>query len=278
MTTAQITGYSVPRLLAEATSDLSETYELVYVDRGDGLEDEAVNELLSGDMEAFYERFWEWESDSQYSGAEYIEGDVVNTVLGRWARADDEFDPDVIRDLWQGSEAQETLRESIRERDNSDWVADLARNTSAVLCRIRATDEDFDVSFGADEPQTAEDLCKLVKLPADERNLKAAQSIIDNAQTYGVLYYLVAVDVLDIARAPEGASIVFSDPHVLLSNPYAGDGHEEQLFGKVTVPIKDVKTDEGQFGYSWNNIAGVYTSAYREDYEVIVQVREVAVE
>jgi hypothetical protein len=274
MTTQTKQGYSVPRLLDEATEDLDETYQLVYVDYRDQLDSKAIDAMLSGDTEEFFSLFSDWESEQQWSGAEYHEKDLVDTILHRWARADNEFDPDVLRDLWEGSEAQDSLREEIRARDSSDWVRDLARNTPAVLFRIRASDDDFDCNWADDDPQTAEELCAWVKLPADERNVKAAQSIIDNAQTFGVLYFLVTVDVLDLVRAPEGASIEFTDPHVLLSNPYAGDGHEEQLFGKVTVPVSEVKTDAGQFGYSWMEIAGVYVSAYASEYRVVAPVPE----
>jgi hypothetical protein len=274
MTSTDVKGYSIQRLLDEATEDLSADYELVYVDRSDQLDSRGIDALLSGDLESFYDMHSEWESEQQWSGAEYHEKDLVDTVLGRWARADDEFDPDVLRDLWEGSGAQDSLREEIRARDSSDWVRELARNTPAVLFRIRVSDDDFDCDWSSDEPGTPVELLRMARLPETAENLSAAQEIIDNAQTYGVVYYLVALSLDGLVNAPEGATVEIDAVHLLLSNPYAGNGHEAAMAGSVSVPLADLRTDAGQFGYSWMEIAGVYVSAYASEYRVVAPVPE----
>lgn len=271
---------SMERLAAEIEADLRPTYELVYVDYRDQLTDSQLAALVRGDMETVWEETSEWESDQQWTSAYDIADEMAKDILDRWEREADDIDPDedwddvaesidTLRNDWPSSDERQSVLESIMERDNSDWLTQLAAHTSGVLLRIRLGEDDFDAEWNADpEPDPAE-LVNLVGVDPSPENVAAAQSIIDNAQTYGTVYLLATVnpsDLLNIDR--ETDSLTFTDPHILLSNAYAGNGHEEQMTGEVTVPAADLRTDKDAFGYSWNEIAGVYTSAYATEMRV----------
>jgi hypothetical protein len=277
-------NYNLTSLMEAVEARLEPSYELTWIDYRDRLSDDQVAMLVRGDWDALFESTEDWEADQRYESARTILNDLADEIVDGWEREASEVTEEEdwdnvqdtireVRDSWDASDAFEDLRFVIYERDSSEPIRDLAHNTPAVLLRIPLADDPELV-----DDTSPEDLLTSIGLPVTPENIGNAGDIIANAGDWGLPFVLVAVDPVifyDIPRDTEGVTLTIKDPHLLLSNPYAGDGWEEGLKGEITVPLADVHTDEDAPGYSWQNIAGVYVSAYEG--EVVVNVPAEAV-
>ncbi len=117
--------------LENALARLDAKYELSYVSYDDSLTDEQVAMIVRGDYDAAYESICEYESDSRWEGVKYVIEDTF-TSEERAAITPDDMDE---------------VRYAIEERDESDLLGGLIRNTSDPLLRIIAIEEDDCFSF-----------------------------------------------------------------------------------------------------------------------------------
>jgi len=139
-TVARVSGASTPVAAAQVAEDTetraildaaiekvkaSNGYELTYVDYRSSLADnkEGMNAFLSGDGDALNEHVFEgWDDgDNRYEGVKMAANDVLREHGYDW----DDLEPD----------EQDELREAIEEKDTSDPLKDLLRNTPAQLVK-----------------------------------------------------------------------------------------------------------------------------------------------
>lgn len=271
-----MTNYRDIRALArEVENDMPGEVTLVYVDRGDELTKEQVDALVRGDIDTVTESVWDWEGEAQWIGAcDTVDG-LAKDVVSRWEREDD-ADYSELMDEWQSSPERDSALDTIRERDESDVIGDLARNTGRVLLRmpIDGMDEDSGLSF---TEVTAEDFLLRLGFTETENNVKLAREVIANASPeFSVVmgYALAAVDVSDVYALPfdSDAEVVIRNPHIYFGSPFSGSGWADGPFdGTVTYKRGELRTDRDAFGYGWEEITGGVTlSAY--DAEITVKV------
>ena len=236
----------------DAIARLDESYDLVYVDYRDQLTDEQVTFLVKGDTEALYDSLDEWFSEAEYLGAE--------------AAMHDAFDDDELDCL--GQTGVQTIRETIMERDTSDWLSALIRQTPDPLLRVCVIDEDDAFAF---ESVNAREVLDKVGLSHSDHNVAAVeQALAECSPEYSVLlgYWVFSADLTALSKLEEDQVVRVANPHLYLGNPMAGSGFvtEPVLHGVVAIPRSELRTDDDAFGYSIASIyGGVRTSEYHSE-------------
>lgn len=241
---------------------LETTYDLIYVHYDDRLNDEQVGYILEGDYESLWESTWDWESDAQHEGAQYVLDEIYRDIHRDHAEEYRElFDADVCDDYRDAHE--EDLYLTIRERDNGDWFKQLAGQTPALLCRVMLSEQ---------EDWTEESILSTLGYTPHAENVHAARVMMENAGVgyYGLnLYATFTVEVADMLDLADDDVIELESPYILLFDSWNGAGFDAKLDGTVKVKRSDIRTDKQLGGYGWDDTAGVVTSAYTVDYRIL---------
>lgn len=231
--------------------------ELVYVAYDDKLMDEQIDKLVAGDVEGLDQDMDEWVSESRFHSTCTIIDELLKDLS-------DEWDEDAL-DEWRSSEDMDEVRFAIEERDTSEPLKELARNSGQVMLRVLLKDEDDSYSY--QEIEEAEVL-REIGLPASEKNLETMAEIIANASpefSVCMVSALASVDVsdlYDLLWMNDPAVLEITNPGIWLGNPFAGSGWADQLEGTILVKREDLRTDKGAFGYGWQDVACCYADAF----------------
>lgn len=137
------------------------TLDLAYVEYDDRLTDEQIQAYLSTGTTT--DEFYDWLSDIRYDGLEAVAKEIASEL-------EDEFPDDVIVD-----EVTENFCELAFYRDTSDAFAQLARQTT----RVNATFLLAGLPEELDRPETPDELLSVLGLAVTDRNLTAAQAVLD---------------------------------------------------------------------------------------------------
>lgn len=137
------------------------TLDLVYVEYDDRLSDDQIQAYLStGDTSGEFDI---WVTDTRYAGLEDVAKEIASEL-------EDEFPDDDI-----AGEITDNFYELAYDLDTSDAFAQLARQTS----RVNATFLLMDLPKELDRPETPEELLSALGLTETDRNLTAAQAVLD---------------------------------------------------------------------------------------------------
>lgn len=273
-----ITKWTVKALTRQCLAELDEKYYLVYIDRGDELGRDQVAALARGDFETLWESITDWEGEARHRSASESVNDLVEGIAQRWERTFDVDSADLVAE-WESTDDDERLREVIYDRDQSDVIGDLARNTSRVLMRTVVKGED-DCWYGGAWPNlTPTDVITGLRdaaepgtvLKRNKHNVDVVRSVLNeafhtNAYLMGMLVYAVdPTELHDLGGNAEYVDIV--NPYLYLGNYYMGDGwcSDKPLQGVFRVKREDVRTDRDAPGYGWDEVAGVVTSYYEAE-------------
>jgi hypothetical protein len=262
-------------ILATCLANLSERYTLLYIDQGDRLSTDQCDALARQDWSALDDSFMEWESDAKTTGAESVAEDVVRDALRDVVADEDGFvSPSALDDAlseFRYTNEWDTLREVIYERDDSNALRDLARNTPAILMRSLVVHEDDAWSFS--DPTPADIVSGFLSqlesgsvFPINEHNERVIRDTLvevtpESSVVLGMIVYAVdPVDLVDITST----HVDVVNPYLYLGNPFAGTGFvsEEPLDATFRFERDDLRTDRDSFGYSWTEIAGPVVSAF----------------
>lgn len=251
-------------------SDRKYGFDLYFVEHDDQLMDEQVEALVGGRVDTVYDDVVEAFSDPHYiTTMEEVES-VVKEVIAVFARDDEDLDED---DAWwefRDSPQCDEVRFAVEDRDESDPVKDLANRTTDPLVQWvpeHAISLDVD-----DEEESAAEVSRAlseVGLPCSQHNVEAMYSAMGNCFGPTEVRVLFTVDLSELLDHSV-TEVRLKDPILLLLNPYEGSGMDTaNMRGKITVPRDEIRLDSA-LGYgSWDNIAGVVTSAYTVDAEYV---------
>lgn len=234
--------------LYDATvAELKERYDLVYIDYRDELSDEDVQNLLNGEVDKVEERLEEYTSENRHRGAEY----EVEQLL-----------TDEQRELLEEHDLLYDLQDEIKDRDESDPIRDMLRNTPQKLMTVDLDHEVPDYTLREDDEfeQILADIAEAagIELAA---NRDALAEMVGNASYGGRLMVIWYGD----AEAAIGATkATWTDPSLLVYNGWNGSGFDGEVKGSVTRDLKagDIVLDSTRGRYSWEQIAGVHRPAY----------------
>ncbi|MEU0214051.1 hypothetical protein ABZ281_02640 [Streptomyces sp. NPDC006265] len=244
--------------LAEAAAELvisrlDEKYSLVYVDRGDCLTDEQIGKMFAGEEEVLDS---EWESENRWHG----ENAVLDNLLDEDAR-----------DFLAEHDALERVRAAISERDESDPLGDLMRETGSKLFRYRL-DAEAEADPWRFSDEKVEDAARTLGSAAGLDfldNAGALRELVAHASYGGGLYVLWRGDVKPVYDAvckirwndpaPE-ITVQWTDPELLVLDTWNGAGHSVRVRGTVRLPFApdrlSLDVARSGHGYSWTDTVG----------------------
>ena len=258
-------------LAAEVEKRLEKGYELVYVDYNDQLSTEQVAALARNDMEGlFTSRFEDFESESRHMSAMEISMEVAKEVIRDWEAEHDEDLGEVLDD-WEASDERDDIIDTIKDRDTSNPLKELAHRTGRVLMRSIIVHEDD--AWSRQQVKPTEVINAYVECAEEgtvfkrnKHNLQLVRGILnecspEHSTLLGMIVY--AVDVGDLYDLPNCEYVDIINPHLYLGNPFMGDGFcDGPIDGIIRVKREDMRTDRDAFGYGWDEVAGVVTSYY----------------
>ncbi|MFF4699876.1 hypothetical protein [Streptomyces chattanoogensis] len=240
-------------------SRLDEKYELVYIDRGDCLTDEQIQKLFAGEEEVLDS---DWVSENRWHG--------TNAVLGSLMDKD-------ARDFLAEHDALEQVREAIEERDQSDPLGDLMRETGPKLFRYRldAEAEADPWRFSDEQTDAAARVLGTAAGVDCKQNRDALRELVAHASYGGGLYVLWRGDIKPVYEAvckvrwndpaPE-INVQWTDPELLVLDGLNGSGHSVRVRGTVRLAFNPdrlfIDAARGPAGYSWTDVVG---NGYRPD-------------
>lgn len=247
-----------------------EKFDLIFVDRDDKLSDSDMGLYLAGEFSELDESIWESYADHRY---DHLEEDMRKA-----------FEEAGIDESELNDEQRDAMREVISDKDTSDPLPDLLRNSGDKLMRVSIATPEPGYQSGHTEGVGEARVARISELLTDKGmdvTSPEAQEAIGELVDNGPWDWHEAVDLDVIYYADPRESTVwngdageacsrdlsFTDPHVLLIDRMNGSGHEVKIPGTVKVtatPDKPVRLDAAKDnGYGWDDVAGVYHSGYR---------------
>lgn len=235
-------------LVQRAIDALPEKTDLIYVDYNDQLTEQQVRFHLAGDDESLWESLSNFESESTHQA-----------VLSYLNEALD--DPDEVEAVRDDDEAWERFRDECIDRDESDALRDLIRNTPAPMVKYDLDHVVEPNSWSMDDDEITEEMRGIAQAAGIdfEGNRKALRSLVVEASYGGSLHVLHRSDLADLHGAKRA---VFTDPFLLVHDTLNGSGDMEEVKGEVTVEIGEdtLRLDAGRMSWS-DDIAGIVHSA-----------------
>lgn len=255
-----MTGISLDEL-AQAAADLvvsrlQETYDLVCVERGDGLTGEQIQNFLAGERDVLDE---EWESEGRWSG--------MNAVLDNLLERD-------ARDFLDEHDALEKVGDALQERDQSDPLSDLMRQTGPQLFRYRldAEVEGDPCSFSDEQlTTTAHALAQAAGIDFWDNAVALRELAASACPAGGGVYVLWRGEVKPLYEAvctvrwrdpAPAVTVTWSDPELLVLDQWNGSGHTVRVRGPVRLAFDadrlSLDAARSPHGCSWTDVTGGY--------------------
>lgn len=244
--------------------------ELSYVAYDDHLRDEQIDAYLAHDWETIHESIEEWESDQRWDNTRAIIDELLQGIDSEFFANFDDLDPD---------DADE-MRYAVEDKDTSDPIRDLVRNTPNQLFRATIARPGrnwyifHDGEYAKAQAWVAGQLygAGVPLLPAAriaDNVLRECGDWIHDGHTLDVIWY---GDIETLAKAEAGDRLEFTDPHIVLLDRMNGSGYDTRLDFDITVTLDEERMphlDRTGWGYGWDAVAGVYAPAYATDVRVI---------
>lgn len=246
MTQATPQTPTVESIKADIIAGLDETYDLIYVDYRDHLTPDQVSAIVRNDSEALNDSIWEWQSESASLGARSAALEAANDYE-RAHSVPEDFD---ISDM-----AFE-IEETIRNRDSSNPVKELASRTEDALLRVEVISEDDDLTGW--KPMPSATYLTKAGLPVTDKNLATMTSLIAETPSEVHMGYVVfTASVTDLlATMGTEVSLTVENPEIVLGNPFTG-GYWNATFEGVRAIGRDrLRTDKSAFGWSVDETYG----------------------
>lgn len=250
-------------MVDDITAHMDKSYDLIYVDYRDTISDAELFEIIEqGEYLDHVDRWYEEQRDTYLD--EIIRGLLM---LHRVRHASPEqleegFDEDDDDDLEVSSDVREALIEAVCERDTSDPLDQLLRNTGNVLWRYR-------INFGdTDDPIH---FLTSVGLPLSLHNISVARVVLtcdeSNEEAFVIWYGDCRGPVMSALNQAWGNdeapdTITFTNPELVFLD--GGSGDTARFEGTITLPFDrdNLTPDKGSPICGWDEIADVCKPYY----------------
>ncbi|MET4144129.1 hypothetical protein [Arthrobacter sp. UYCo732] len=268
---------------------------LRFVDYDDRLTQEQMSMILAGQWVDAENDVDDNFADNAYEEATTTARTEIDEAVeeGRFDREWDDLDPD----------EQDEARRAVEERDDSDPIKDLLRNTPDQLLRTSlgrpaerlseprwSSGHRLDDGGFAARHSAVSGLLKDSGMDVDSPEVRDAIDELVNEGPYDwhegvqldVLWYGGIDDAVPTPRTEspetEGRKVLdFAKPHVLLIDKWNGSGHDVVVPAAMKRTLTRVGYDEEEApqtgrayldsdagGYGWDSVAGVYKPAYKD--------------
>lgn len=248
--------------------------DLVHVEHDDRLTSEQAAAVVSGDWdEVDNDDFTEWMAEATVGAAREIIKETAGDILRRMitdGTLDEDEDPDVIADVFEWTTEWDEVRFWLEDHDPSDPLRTLAQRTPDPLVQwVPESTIELDVEDEEGSAQEVTVALDEVGLSCSQHNVEAMYAAMAECHGPTEVRVLFTADLSELLD-PSVTEVRLKDPTLLLLNPYDGSGMDTaNMRGTITVPRNEIRLDSA-LGYgSWDNIAGVVTSAYTVDTEYV---------
>ena len=245
------TTQSLTDLTAELIAKLPRNTSLYYADYRDNLDEKHHDAIVlecteQNSLTPLYEQSFEWDLwEQESSSIDYI--------------IDDTYDEDERDMIAQSDGLRDAIVEAIRDRDTSDYVRDIVRNTGN-----RPFFYSLGVAIEGDDMRGQ--LHKALKRHKIVMSEALQHELADNAYyggMLGILYYCDSFAHI-IKDGKEARTVSFDDPHIAIIDNYNGSGHDVQLKGE-TITLKWSRENVASARYYAGDVCGLYLPAYECD-------------
>lgn len=264
-----VTPAEASSAIIQKLRDRDVTYDLYWVDRDSELRAGLKAAVLSGDTDALEPMYEDW--------ADYRSDQIDAAVNG------------ILEDegIERGILDEDALADFVVNRDESDLLAGLLRNTPDQLMRTRL-DTVGESSLYSGHPDDAQKKREAkiarvlarngLEITSDEQR-EAIEELVANGPfdwhdgvSLEVIYYddLASSSVLDLKDwSKKSRDLAFKDPHVLLIDRINGSGFDVTIPGTLKTQITPdrpaILDEDPDHGYSWDDVCGLHKPAYRTE-------------
>ena len=204
---------------------MDKRYTLHYVDYRDSLDShlDVVQKAIRGNPDALYEAVDEWFLDDYYAQDE-VKQELKKALM-------EQFDLEEPAADAVMEEYQEQIQETMWDRDDSNVLRDLLRNTRDPVVFYETEIDIGDYTSDLDE--RVKDVKRAFKIRLKDATWdKEIEEMCANASYGGQLVVYFTPDVEDLI-ATEGRTVRFTSPSVAVINVYNGSGWHCHLNGAV---------------------------------------------
>lgn len=238
-------------MLEIATDAIPNSTRLTYIDYQDHLDDEQVELLVEGGNIFEDSDLGDFIAEQSTAEAYNYAEEALDVLRGRFE--DDEESLEWIDD--NELDLEEYLRDEALDRDNSDPVADLARNTPDVTLMVPVIGED-DTEWGSN--RKASQLVAALG-SREESHYRTARELMAEAPTdLGMAYIAFKASVSDFVGGNPGGTVEVTDPVVIYGNPFTGGVWDAQFKGLTyRIDASEIMLD-GSWGPTLDDVYGGY--------------------
>lgn len=218
-------------ILHDLMGRLPRQVQAVEIGRGDDLTQGQVNDLIEhGHLLDVDDHFGQWLSDATHEGATRYVEDVVESF-----KMDHADNPTVLEALEMYIDDHNLdldVYDAVCDRDESNPVMDLARETYDTLVSVPAIDEDHADLIEGDGAAAA---LEHMGVPATPENVALMEELWANVPSHmGMAWWLFQVPVTDLIDPAEGDTFTVTGPTLIMGNPFTG-GVWDMHFPDVTI-------------------------------------------
>lgn len=229
--------------------DLDKSYNLVYIDRNDYLEDsKKIEKIIQDGNNHSLDENWDWQSDAQYESIRYI----IDELFNKYGEISEED--------------QEEIKDYLLDHDESYPNDDLIKNTPSQYFFYSLGIEDSGMEQEGGQPD--EDRIKNISKRLRSKNpelKKAIKSIVNNSGYGGNVVILFEDDIDNLLC--EGDIIEFGPKtEICIMDRMNGSGHSEAIGTtlKIRFDRKNLHSDDGYSGYSFTKDVCGMTKGFME--------------
>lgn len=242
---------------------LDKSYELVYVDYRESLDeylDKIGEAIRKQDWSPLDELTWEWFDESRWDSVQYIQKELVDTVSKEFEISEEDAHELIFEKY------EEEIRYAIEERDSSDPIADLLRNTqNPVMFYDLGLEVNFDIPFGTPEElkECLKEIKKSLKIKLSEKKYDADLILMIEQGYSGKLVVYFNADIQDMMKLHDKTHVTFKNPMVAIINTWQGSGDHTDLPGhEFTIPFAPENffmDKEIKYSYTYE-VCGMYSN------------------
>lgn len=238
---------------------LDNRYELIYIDYRDNFDDdpEGIQKAIQAQDEFLLEEnlYENWLMDAQDESIDYIFKELKKTISNDFELEEEEAE-DIIETYW------EDLRQEIQERDISNPIHDLLRNTDDPVCFYDTGIELFEGYDEADLKNAIRLVKKTLKIKTKKYDTRIS-IMLQQASYGGLLVVYFRKDAEELMNIGEANTITFKNPMIAVIDMVNGSGDHTDLEGhQFSLPFtpKNIFVDK-TFKYSYTfSVCGMYSN------------------
>lgn len=240
------------KYLGQIIDSLDDSYDLIYIDYRDELDDEQVQMLVEGDEAAFWDSTEGWRSESQWDGADYV-----------WEThtfPDPETCEKCGEYLAEPEDFKDEIKCAIMERDSGSWVDELICRTSYKwFLAIPTGGDTYAIDHSRYYPSDAEEAYQVAREQLDEVGVEYTDEMIQELVQFAdycmLPMFAFEASVSELTNSEED-TITISESVLWLGNTWEGTGWAVKYDKPMTFKKSEVHLDS-MIKYGYQSVFGV---------------------